>query len=237
LITVEQPAGTTLSDAAGSRAYPGWKGVLISAADTTLIGVCVVVAALPIVTLGAAAATGSFAIRHRHVRQRFPQPSEVWRLFLRWILPGALAFAMAAGLAALLAFDLRSVARGMVPGGPVVVVVTIVIVTWLVAVTTMTLLHLGRWPGDGWWSAVRWAARVPLAVPHRVVVPVFVATAAILASIAVPAASPLLAGFGLLGVHLTADKLLPEDPEADEAVAEIPDVVLHSVDHRGVDAR
>jgi len=187
-----------------------WKETLTAATEIALCGFCVVAAALPIVTLGAALATGSFAVRHWVLERRLPPWAEIWRLGLRWLLPGVGATALIAVFAAMMFIDLNAVARGDVPGGTAVLVATVVVVALAATIVALCLVHLGRWPADGWWAAARWAATVTFTAPHRAVPQVAICVFAGLLGAMIPATIPLLVGYALFAMHVVADKLLPE---------------------------
>jgi hypothetical protein len=195
---------------------PDWRDTVSAAADLALVGVCVVVAALPVVTAGAALATGSVAARHWVLHREFPPFGELWRGYLRWIPRGAAAAALLVAAGVLVGFDLRALAGGLVPGGRVGLLATAAVVVWAAAVTVLTTVGLGRWPGEGWWAATRWAVSTTIAAPHRAVVPLLVVALAATLGSMVPATSPLAVGYGLFAIHVVADRVLPapQDPPA-----------------------
>ncbi|MBN1174508.1 MAG: hypothetical protein JXA67_20235 [Micromonosporaceae bacterium] len=191
-----------------------WKDTLAAATDLALIGFCAVGVGLAVVTLGSAAATGSYAVRYWIIHRRTPPVGEVGRLFLRWLLPGLLTSVAVAATAWLLALNLTAISRGAVPGGAPALVATGVVATWCAAVVVLTLVHLGRWPGSGWLSALRWAAVTATLTPHWALVLLLVAGFATALGVTIQATSPLMVGYGLFAVHVVADRLLPEDPQA-----------------------
>lgn len=207
-------ARVKLVDQSRAVSWRNWRDTLAAATDIALIGFCVFVASLPVVTIGAAVATGSFAVRHWVLHGSNPRVAEMWRLFLRWIIPGVLGCVLLTVAGALLFFDLRSVSAGLVPGGQVVLVVTAAVVAWLAGVTVLTVVHLGRWPADGWRTAIRWAAAVVVLSPHRAVVLLGVCAMAGALALMVPATLPLALGCGLFALHVVADRLLPDAAES-----------------------
>ena len=74
-----------------------WRDTVRVAADLALLGIVVTAAALPVVTAGAAVATGSAALHHFLTRDRWPDGRDAWRAFRRGLLPGLGAGACAAG--------------------------------------------------------------------------------------------------------------------------------------------
>ncbi|MBT8226231.1 MAG: hypothetical protein HKP61_11980 [Dactylosporangium sp.] len=191
---------------------PDWKDTLVAATDIAIIGFGVVAASLLVVTLGGALAAGSFAA-HQWIRHRqLPGFGEVWRLFLRWILPGALATGAVAGATTVLVIDIGAVRGGTVPGGSILLAATWFVVAGMAATIVLALVHLGRQPAEGWWRAARWAARTTAVAPHRAALPLGTAALASLLGLMVPVTFPVLVGFGLFAVHVVADRLLPETP-------------------------
>src|SRR5437879_752988 len=102
-----------------ARIRLGWQEHLRDAADLAIIGFAVVLAALPVVTAGAALATGSHAVRHRTDRGKFPPFTDLLRTFARGILPGLAATLVVAAAGALLALDVSAARSGAIPGGAV----------------------------------------------------------------------------------------------------------------------
>lgn len=203
-----------------------WKDTLTAATDLALVGFGVVVAALGVITAGAAVATGSFAIQHWITERSYPTFGQLWRQFLRWLLPGALGTAGLAGAGVLLSINLTLIAQGKVPGGSIALAVTWALLLWLLLTALLTVVQLGRHPADGWLAALRWAGRAATTTPHRAVVALLVAGLAGLLALMVPVTFPLLVAYGLFAVHVVVGKLFPEESEvanpdlADEVVTE-----------------
>ena len=190
---------------------PDWRDTLTAATDLAVFGFVVVAAALPVVTIGAALATGSYGARWWVGHRGFPPFADLGRRYLRALLPGvaALAAVLLAGL--LVVFDLSALARGAVPGGTVLVVATWVVVLWLLAVVVLTVVELGREPDRGWLAAVRWAVGITRSAPLRAVAPTAVCLLAGALALMVPVTAPLVLGYGLFAMHVVADRVLPAD--------------------------
>src|SRR5689334_15853003 len=113
-----------------TRVRLGWQEHLRDAADLAALGFVLVVAALPVVTAGSALATGSYAVRHRCDRGRYPPFTDLLRTFARGILPGLAATLAVAAVGGLLALDISAARSGAIPGGtatvPLIVVVGLV---------------------------------------------------------------------------------------------------------------
>lgn len=206
-----------LSDELEQVPQRDWKDTVTAATDIALIGFFIVGASLLIVTVGSAAATGSYAVRRWVIDRRTPPVSELWRMFLRWLLPGALTSAVLVVLALIMSFNVHAISQGLVPGGIFTLAPAIVLAAWLVMGVVLILVGLGRYPEDGWRSAIRRAARASVVAPLRCLVLLGVALFALGLAATIEATIPLVVGYGLFAVHVVADKLLPED---DSALAE-----------------
>ncbi|GAA5187899.1 hypothetical protein GCM10023322_37270 [Rugosimonospora acidiphila] len=196
---------------AGSREHsneaaprPDWRETLAGAADLALLGLVLLIAALPVVTLGAAVSTGSYAVDHWCAHRSLPPAAAMARAFGRGLVPGlgALAAALAGG--AVLWLDLSAVARGTVPGGPAALAGTALVAVAAAGLAGLTVVRVGQAGGAGWVGAVGSAWRTALRAPG---VPLGVAGVLALTGLVgwlMPVAVPVLGGVGLLGIHVVA---------------------------------
>jgi hypothetical protein len=198
---------------------PDWRERFALGTDLALIGVVVTAAGLPVLTLPAALAAGSTAVRHRYRFGRLPAFRPLLRQFRRALLPG-IPFAV---VALLLLVDLIAVSRGRVPGGTPVFTATAVAACWLMGFATLVLVAVGRratsalaTPGsvpDGpapGTSALRWAWEQATARPWSALAPALAGVLAFFLALSVPATIPLVIGFHLFAAHVISDRLAPQ---------------------------
>lgn len=189
------------------RAKPDWREALSVAADLALIGIAVTVASAPVLTAGAAVRTGSVAVRHVVDGERVPSIVELWRVFRRALAPGAVACVVVLAAAGLLAVDIALLSSGRVPGGTVVLVVTIVAAGALVALAALTVVHLGREPEDTWRAATKWAFAAARRAPLAAVATAGAIALATAIAALVPVTAPLLVGFALYAMHVVTVRM------------------------------
>ncbi|WP_329105086.1 hypothetical protein OG792_31595 [Micromonospora sp. NBC_01699] len=191
---------------------PDWRDTLRNASDLALVGILTTVAALAVLTAGAAVATASAAVHHWTEQDGWPGTRAVVRGFVRGLLPGAVATAIFGAVAALFTVNLLALGRGVVPGGPALIVVTAVLAGAVTGFAGLTVVQLGRLGGQGWRDAVRQAGRVAVARP---VVPLalagVLALVAVLCGLILPLITPILAGYTLLALHATARRIARDD--------------------------
>ncbi|MEU0808555.1 DUF624 domain-containing protein [Streptomyces sp. NPDC005970] len=125
-------------------------------AESLLTGVWVVLAALPVVTLLPAFAAGC-----AHLRRHLDGERSTWRDFLSGLREATRSgwrFSLLWWAAlALLAFDLRVARSGALPGGPVLIAVS---VTGTLTAIVLGLRTAAQWrPGLGWPAVARAAVR------------------------------------------------------------------------------
>ncbi|NUT38088.1 MAG: hypothetical protein HOV79_33995, partial [Hamadaea sp.] len=135
------------------RLRPKWQDTLTEVSDLALLGIVTVLAALPVVTLGAAVGAASRAVGDRCTHGSHPAGRTTLMRFVRGIVPGAGATAVAVAVIALLVIDVRAVALGLVPGGPPMVVASGLVA--LLAAGFLALVVVAHGRGDGWRAAVR----------------------------------------------------------------------------------
>ncbi|MEV4627854.1 DUF624 domain-containing protein [Micromonospora sp. NPDC049523] len=187
---------------------PDWRDTLRNASDLALVGILTTVAALPVLTAGAAVATASAAVHHWSENESWPGIRTVLRGFVRALLPGAVATLIAAGVAALFTVNLLALSRGVVPGGPALIVVTVLLAGAVTGFAGLTVVQLGRLGGLGWRQAARQAGRTSVARP---VIPIaltgVLGLVAVLCGLILPLITPILAGYTLLALHATVRRI------------------------------
>ncbi|WP_326562225.1 DUF624 domain-containing protein [Micromonospora sp. NBC_01796] len=192
---------------------PDWRDTLRNASDLALVGILTTVAALPVLTAGAAVATASAAVHHWSENESWPGFRTVVRGFVRALLPGALATLIAAGVAALFTVNLLALGRGVVPGGPALIVVTVLLAGAVTGFAGLTVVQLGRQDAQGWREAVRQAGRTAVTRP---VVPIaltgVLGLVAVLCGLILPLITPILAGYTLLALHATVRRIERSSP-------------------------
>lgn len=175
-----------------------WLSTLTVASDIAVVGFAVTLLALPLVTAGAALRTGSVAVHAIAVDARKVTFAELWRVFLRSLLPG-LGFSVAfAATALFLAFDFTVVRAERVPGGPLVLGLLAVAGVGLLGVAGAALASLGLDAGARWFPAVRSA----LARPGQVAASGAVLAVALAIALLIPFTTPLMLGFALFALHV-----------------------------------
>lgn len=186
---------------------PDWREKFALGTDLALIGVVVTAASLPILTLPAALAAGSTAVRHRYQFGRLPAFRPLLRQFRRGLLPG-IPFIV---VALLLLVDLIAVSRGWVPGGTPVLTVTAVAACWLAGLATLALVATGRDPDAPGKAALRWAWEQATGRPWSALAPALAGVLAFFLALSVPATIPLVIGFHLFAAHVISDRLAPAE--------------------------
>jgi hypothetical protein len=173
-----------------------WRDTLRLGTDLALLGILLTLAALPVLTAGAAIATGSFAVRHFLAYDRWPPAATLARTFRSRLWPGLPAGPAVLVGAGLVALDVRALHRGLAPGG-VPVTVAVLAVAALLAGALAVVAVTGRTGLALCWS--------------RPVVPVAAAgvllVMALLGVLIHPALTPVLAGYGLFALHVVVDRL------------------------------
>jgi hypothetical protein len=176
-----------------------WRERLALATDLALIGIGVTVLALPLVTAPAALSAGSAAVHGRLREGRLPAGRPLLRQYRRGILPGLLVLVAAAALL----LDVVAVRGGGVPGGPVLLAVTLLAAVWLTGVAAVALVALGRTPDLPWLAAAKWAWDQPKPTAALALTSVI----ALVLTLAVPVTLPLMVGFHLFAAHLITTRL------------------------------
>lgn len=197
-----------------------WRDTVRVATDVALLGIAVVAAALPVVTAGAAVATGSAALHHFLQHDRWLPARDCLAVFRRGLLPGVVAGLLGAVAVLLLVIDLLALRRGVVPGGGPMIAVTAVLAAVAVGFAGLVVVLLGVRGGRGWRDAVRGAAALTVARPA--VLPAaagVLALAALLGALVHPALVPALAGYALFALHIVVRRLRPSAGPAPDTAA------------------
>jgi hypothetical protein len=184
-----------------------WREVIRAGSDLAIVGFAVLLLSLPILTAGAALGAGSAAVRHWCDHRSLPAARTVGGWFLRGLLPGLGASVTALAAGTLLILDVRAIAAGLVPGGPVVLVVTIVVAAYAVGIAALTVVQVGRTDGRRWITGVRAAVRLEgRTAAATLALCGLVAMAVFLGSV-LPATTPLVLAFALFAAHVTTRRL------------------------------
>ena len=176
-----------------------WRDTVRAATDLALLGFVLTIAALPLVTAGAAAAAGSAAIHHFLRYDSWPTARSSWAVFRRSLLPGLAAGLACAVAALLLTVDVLAVRRGAAPGGTPFLLVTALLAAAGAGAAGLVIVEVGAHPDRPWRAAVRAVAAGRIrALPAATGV---VTLAALLSVLVHPALVPVLAGYALFALH------------------------------------
>jgi hypothetical protein len=186
---------------------PGWQDALTDAADLALLGIVAFIAALPILTAGAAVAAASQAVHDRRHLGSLPS----WRTsvlrFWRGLLPGAGATAVTLAAAVFLTVDVRALTLGLVPGGGAAIVLTVAVIVLLAGFAGLVTVAVGC--GLGWRAAARSAGGLAWRRPGALVVATAIGVLAVLLALAVPVTAPLVFACWLHALHAATPSPAP----------------------------
>jgi hypothetical protein len=172
-----------------------WRDTLRAAADLALLGTLLTLACLPVVTAGAAVATASAAVHHFAANDGWPRAVDIGRTFVRALVPGLAATAVALGVATLVALDLAALRSGAVPGGRPMLVLTAALAAAGAGFTSLVVVAVGS---RGWRGAVRAATALATARPSALAASTGVVILAVgLAALLHPVVAPILVGYAL----------------------------------------
>jgi hypothetical protein len=167
-----------------------------NAADLAILGFLTVLAALPIVTAGAALLTASRAVDHFLRHDSWPGPRAVAADLRASFVPG-LALLPAGGL---LVADLLALRSGRVPGGVPMLVAVAIAGLAAAGLGGMVLVSAARFRLH---AAVRDALRTAGSLPGRVAATASVlAVAGTLVVLVHPVLIPVLLGYTLFALHV-----------------------------------
>jgi hypothetical protein len=175
-----------------------WRETIALAADLALLGLLMVAAALPVVTAGAAVATGNAAVDRYLTDGGWPGFGFCWRVFRRSLLPGFGAALACAAAVTLVVLDLQALRAGRVPGGLPLIAVTIAVAAAAAGYAGLALAG-ARVRGPG--VVVKAAGVIVLAI--------------LLAVLVHPVLIPVLAGYTLFALHVLAQRAERLHPFAD----------------------
>jgi hypothetical protein len=181
---------------------PDWRESLSTAADLALIGFLTAFGCLLVVPAGAAVSTASVAVDHLCRTRSLPPMRDLVATATRSLLPGLAALGVAAGGGLLIALDVRLLAAGTIPGGPVAVAAIAVVAAFLVAAAGVTVVRVGQTGGTGWVPALRWSLRLLRARPLTGVAVLATVAVPVALALAVPVLAFLLPGFALFALHV-----------------------------------
>jgi len=191
-----------------------WRETVRIATDLALLGLLTALAALPVVTAGAAVATAGSAIHHHLEYDRWPAPGFCWSVFRRRLLPGLAATAGCLVAAALVVADVLALRAGVVPGGVLLLVLTVVVACLAAGCAGLLVVadsaRLAGQPGPS-------AAGRPAAVVSAAAVLV---VAVVLGALVHPVLVPVLAGYTLFALHVIARRYCARTPAADPTPVE-----------------
>ena len=188
-----------------------WRDSLRLAADLALLGIVVTLLSLPLVTAGAAVATGSHAIHHVTTRGRWPSFADCRQAFRARLVPGLVAGPAVAVATVLIVLDVAGLRRGAVPGGGPALVAVLTAAALaagyigLVAVLAGARERRSAHEGGAAREALTLALGRPLAAVAAAAV---LAVAALLAMLVHPALVPVLAGYALFALHAVTRRSL-----------------------------
>jgi hypothetical protein len=191
---------------------PDWRESFATAADLALVGVVAGLASLPVVTAGAALTGATVTVDSLARTRTLPAAGDLGRAALRGALPGLGALGVAGTAAALITVDLRLLAAGTIPGGPVAMAAIAAVAAVALSVAATTVVRVGQ-TGAGWVAGLRWSLRLLKARP--LTVPATLATMAVpvALSLAVPVLAFVLPGFALYGLHAVVRRLAAGRPD------------------------
>ena len=186
-----------------------WRETVRIATDLALLGFLVTLAALPLVTAGAAVAAGSAAVHHHLEYDRWPAARACWSVFRRSFVPGLLAGLAVAAAALLLAIDVLAVRSGTVPGGTPLLALTALLGVAGVGYGALVVVAVGAEPERGRRAVAAGVARRGRAAAGAAGVLLLTALLALLVH---PMLVPVLAGYALFALHVVTRRLSPSRP-------------------------
>ncbi len=191
-----------------------WRDTLSNAADLALLGIVTTLAALPVVTAGAALANASAAVHDWLPGQRMPAVRTTFRRFVRAVPGGFVAFAVAALVGYLLTWNVVAIRRGTVPGGTPLVMAALAVAVVFAGLAMLILVQVGRQGGTGWWPATRVAARTAWDNPVSAVATGGVLGLAVFLCVMLPICIPIVVGFVIFAAHVVVATLVPAPDDA-----------------------
>jgi hypothetical protein len=186
-----------------------WRDTVGAASDLALVGIVTTIAAVPLVTAGAALAGASAAVREWSDNERLPPLTEGLRRLRRGLLSGLAASLVGAAVTVLLLLNASALARGAVPGGAPVLIGTVVVGVLWAGFAGLTVVEVGARDGRGWIEAARGAWRTSLARPWVPALLGLVVAIGTVLGLVLPFLAPVMVGYVLFALHATARRLGP----------------------------
>lgn len=201
------PSPAPSSVASSVSAVPGrdWRDTLRDATDLALLGILITLGSLPVLTAGAAWSAGSAAVADWLRTSSWPPARATLRRFAGSLLPGALATLGVGAIAGLLLLNLSAFARGVVPGGSVLVVVSVAVLVLALGLIALVLVLRGR--GLAFWPSLVASWRSALVRPLPVAALGVIALVALFLALVLPICAPLVVGYTVFGAHVIAARL------------------------------
>lgn len=185
-----------------------WRETLRAATDLALLGLLTCFGALAGVTAAAAVATASAALDQWCEYETWPSARVTLRRFARAVLPGVGVSVLVLAVSALLTVNIRALATGVVPGGPALIAVTLVLAAAAAGYAGLVVVAVGRSQAEGWRAAARAAAHTAQSRPGVLAALAGVmALGAVLTVMVLPVIVPILVGYVLFGLHAVARRL------------------------------
>jgi hypothetical protein len=196
-----------------------WRETVRLATDLALLGFMVTLAALPLVTAGAAVAAASAAVHHHLEHDRWPTARACWSVFRRAFVPGLLAGLAVATAALLLVVDVLAVRSGTVPGGTPLLALTVLLGAAAASYGALVIVAIGTEPERG-----RRAVAACVAGRGRAAAGAggVVLLTTLLALLVHPMLVPVLAGYALFALHVVTRRLSPSPPAPEPAYERSP---------------
>jgi hypothetical protein len=179
-----------------------WRDTLRDATDIALLGICVTLGSVMILSAGAAVAAGSRAVDEWLTTGRWPTARITVRRYASLFLPGAIASLGVLAGGAVLLLNLSAVARGAVPGGAVLAIAGAAVAVLALGLAALATVFVGR--GQGFRGALASAFRMAMARPGRLAALGLAWGMAAFLALVLPAITPLAAGVALFAAHVIA---------------------------------
>ncbi|WP_051367864.1 hypothetical protein [Hamadaea tsunoensis] len=177
-----------------------WRDALSDAADLALLGIFLLICAFLVLPFGGALATASWGVGRRLEDGGLPRMSDLFRRFLRSLLPGVAVTAVLIVVTALLLTDIRAVTRGTVPGGGFLALATAIVVFLALGLLGLVVVATGSLP---WWGAAKSALAPAWRQPGRLLIAGGIGLLALLLGLVIPVTTPIVLGFWLYALHVS----------------------------------
>ncbi|MEV6488732.1 hypothetical protein AB0M20_08855 [Actinoplanes sp. NPDC051633] len=179
-----------------------WRDAFRTGTDLAVVGFAVLLAALPLVTAGAALLTASRAIGRYLETDSWPPGRLLWADFRRSLLPGLAASAVFVVVAGLIVLDVLALRSGRVPGGPPAMAAVAVAGLLIAGLSGLALVIGPR-------AALRLAGERPGTLAGAAAVASVALTLAVLIH---PVLIPVLLGHTMFAMHVLASRVPQRSP-------------------------